>query len=126
MAKMTRRKIQESRVKEVSRLGHEFPLFLEFDRDELVRNAIFEFNHLKRKNVVISDEEIGEILRRIESRGKDVSSKMLFVINNPISRKRGLYAILGKDLFRLINKDGNLRGVLTVFARDVRICHNEF
>jgi len=117
---MTKGELKVLRREEAERLGKKFPIFSDYDRDEYVRNAIFEHNHHPHCKHVLSDDVIERIIERIKVRGMFEGEDMLDVLNNPTSRKRGLYAVLGKELFRLINEDGNLRGVLTPFARDVR------
>ncbi len=122
---MTKREMQNLRVEQVAELGQKFPIFLDYDGEEYVRNAIFDWNFLKHPDAPLSDKIIKEILERIDGESKTKEEEMIFVINNPRSRRRGLHAILGKDLFRIINKYNNLFGTLMVFAKDVRICYKD-
>lgn len=117
---MTKGELKVLRREEAERLGKKFPIFSDYDRGEYVRNAIFEHNHHPHCKHILSDDVIERIMERVIVRGFFEGEGRLDVLNNPTSRKRGLYSVLGKELFRLINEDGNLRGVLTPFVRDVR------
>lgn len=117
---MTKSELKVLRMEEADRLGEKFPILSDYDQGEYVRNAIFEHNHHPKCKHILTDEIIEKIIQRLTVRGIFEGEGWLDVLNNSTSRKRGLYAVLGKELFRLINEDNNLRGVLTPFARDVR------
>ncbi len=117
---MGKAKLEKNRrIEEAERLGRLFPLLAFYDVDEYVRNAIFEYNK-NHKGTPLTDDKLSEILDRIDRKAIKEEEDLLYVINNPKSRKRGLHAILGGKLFNIVNLDGNLRGTLTVFAQDVR------
>ena len=119
---MTKNERQRQKDEYVDKLGQEHQIFLDHDRDALVRLAFADWN-FKHPNKAFNDETISKIVERADSEELPDGAMALFCINNPMSRRRGLHRLLGKDLYALVARDATLFGRLVKFCQAVQLEH---
>ena len=119
---MSKKEVQRQKDEYVDYLGREHRIFLEYDRDALMRLAIADWN-FKNPTHVFDDEIISEILARINVEDAPDGTECLFSINNPVSRRKGLSRLLGPKLFSLVKRDATILGRMIAFSKDIRQDH---
>lgn len=114
----TKEQIKNDKIVEITRLGKEFPIFLDFDENENVRRAIVEFN-FKSKNKKITDDELDYVLKCIDVDKPPEGSEKLKVVNNKQSRRCGLSHLLGRKGFEVVSRDSTVMGTIIGMAKNV-------